>query len=94
MHAASVHPEPGSNSLIIVYILSLNRATYQSRSALLLFKELHKILNSKEFFGAFLCLSCCSIFKEHIALSSVSPDVSFAIISHVNTNVKAFLKVF
>ena len=92
MHAASVHPEPGSNSLIIVYILDISAKLHIRVDPLYyFFKELLVFLNSKEFFGAFLCLSRCSIFKEHSIGFLRSPDVSFAIISHVFIIVKTFL---
>ena len=87
MHAASVHPEPGSNSLKMLYIQE-PQLLYTSRVCLALF-TLELILNSKEF--SELCLSCCSIFKELLAI--VFRD-SFVIISDSKPFVKYFFKVF
>ena len=74
MHAASVHPEPGSNSLKFVYIPRRFLTASYIRVCLALYylKELFK--KFKRIFGVFLCadltafavlsLSRCSIFKE------------------------------
>ena len=68
MHAASVHPEPGSNSLNNSISCGLpHHIDLQSIFWLLLFVRVS--INSKEFLEslAFLfekLLSCCSIFKE------------------------------
>ncbi len=70
MHAASVHPEPGSNSLNIVYIIRPSgQNTYQS-DPLYYFKELLNFFKFKRIFGALFAFVCCSIFKEHFRFPS------------------------
>ena len=69
MHAASVYPEPGSNSLNMIYQGYLgNHHTEFVCSTY--FKELI-FLNSKEFSESFTFCHCCSIFKELRAPSEV-----------------------
>ena len=65
MHAASVHPEPGSNSLKIVYQseASLPNVITFIRVISMLYYYLRAFVNSKEFSESFL-VHCCSIFNE------------------------------
>ena len=73
-HAASVHPEPGSNSLVIIINRRFRRvyAFYQSAFlALLLFRVFQSFfsgflaLSPSYFYQVFRCLKfCCSIFKD------------------------------
>ena len=71
MHAASVYPEPGSNSLNMVYIPDIVR--YTSELIPLLF-SVQSILKFQKNFQSLGMLShtlccCCSIFKELAAAS-------------------------
>ena len=72
-HAASVHPEPGSNSLVIIINrLPSGSCFYQSAFlALLLFRVFQSFfsgflaLSPSYFYQVFRCLKfCCSIFKD------------------------------
>ena len=63
MHAASVYPEPGSNSLNMIYQGYISVTIIPSLSALLTLKS-SLFLNSKEFSESFTFRHCCSIFKE------------------------------
>ena len=73
-HAASVHPEPGSNSPVIIINRRFRRvyAFYQSAFlALLLFRVFQSFfsgflaLSPSYFYQVFRCLKfCCSIFKD------------------------------
>ena len=102
MHAASVHPEPGSNSLKIVYQsrfpLSVINSLEQILYAQLLKRAAYQIsfINSKEFSESFFQYSyCCSIFNERSFYQFLSPLVdSLYIISHSISFVKWFFKSF
>ena len=88
MHAASVHPEPGSNSrlksLYLSYLLSL----------LFSFRNCRDLLVAKFFLASFFCtfffvlsyfvlsLNRCSIFKDHFAPSRIS---SFRALDYYST---------
>ena len=94
MHAASVHPEPGSNSLKIYYIrfrviyfvleLYLSFFYFLSFSQCVLTRFLYTILCSK---------FCCSIFKDRCAVQAF-PVSDFVIILHLFAFVKTFFKTF
>ena len=94
MHAASVHPEPGSNSLKIYYIrfrviyfvleLYLSFFYFLSFSQCVLTRFLYTILCSK---------FCCSIFKDRCAKQAF-PVSDFVIILHLFAFVKTFFKTF
>ena len=78
-----------------IYPLPLDRSTYQSRSALLLFKSFIKIINSKEFFGAFsLSVLLFNFQGAFLASVKASLDVSLFIISQHFTIVKHFFWLF
>ena len=94
MHAASVHPEPGSNSLIIVYFLRLPSANIALRViqfAQLLFRVF--LFLQKNFRVPSLCAKLisqfrrCSIFKDP---SLPSPEVSLTSISLLAPFVNTF----
>ena len=53
MHAASVHPEPGSNSLIIVYPLSFHSVNIFSQSNSICSITFSSSFSSKEFSSSF-----------------------------------------
>ena len=73
-HAASVHPEPGSNSPVIIINRRLRRVYAFTRAlflALLLFRVFQSFfsgflaLSPSYFYQVFRCLKfCCSIFKD------------------------------
>ena len=70
MHAASVHPEPGSNSRKI-YIISRPRSSYNLSSYFILASfTLLSIYNSIDeictCFFCFVLISCCSIFNDRL----------------------------
>ena len=89
MHAASVYPEPGSNSLNMIY-QGCFATIIPSLSALLTLKS-SLFLNSKEFSESFTFCHCCSIFKE---LRCRFLSDSFVIISKPLFFVNTFFKVF
>ena len=102
MHAASVHPEPGSNSrlksLYLSYLLSL----------LFSFRNCRDLLVAKFFLASFFCtfffvlsyfvlsLNRCSIFKDHFAFRSVEfpRGERLIIIAQCFRNVKGFFQSF
>ena len=102
MHAASVHPEPGSNSLkYVIYTalrLSASRNSYLefcSRSLLLksFRRYLYRLFFVQKNFRS-LCLSCCSIFKEPAA-ALVDSLFSISLLSFlVNTFLLGFFNLF
>ena len=103
MHAASVHPEPGSNSrnhfiktssfeddLTTLSSLALSFFVYFCLSSILF--ELSSLAHSCSFSELyFVLLSCCSIFKDHLT-ALLRGD--FAIISLPRGFVKYFFKSF
>ena len=62
MHAASVYPEPGSNSLNMIYQGYLSNHHTEFVCSSYFVRAL--FLNSKEFSESFTFRHCCSIFKE------------------------------
>ena len=104
MHAASVHPEPGSNSRKFVsYHLSVLQSYFRAFVALLLLFELYfNSLNCRDstshfLFALYLSL-CCSIFNDRFAVPrSYSRYLSrgdSTIISHRSRFVNTFFKSF
>ena len=77
MHAASVHPEPGSNSRMLVsteFFFELNKSISELQFSSLLFrvnsfpilkKELSRFRRTVLLFSFFRTIDCCSIFKDH-----------------------------
>ena len=63
MHAASVHPEPGSNSLKNCISTGFPRIDPISQSKIFSLNYFRASLNSKEFSESFVH-RCCSIFNE------------------------------
>ena len=99
MHAASVHPEPGSNSRNHSILTSAKRIkSISSLIALsLLFLELYSLSELSRYSIALTCfilISYCSIFKDHLrhlfcdSLIIVSQRKPF-----VNTFFKTFLEI-
>ena len=71
MHAASVHPEPGSNSRKFVLYRSFKRYNhFRAFVALFTFFELYFSFElSRFYFALFVCfvlISCCSIFNDRL----------------------------
>ena len=99
MHAASVHPEPGSNSRKI-YIISQVALSYNLSSYFILASfTLLSIYNSfKTRFALAFCfvlISCCSIFNDRFAVPLGDDFDSIPQRSTVvNTFLKSFLKNF
>ena len=98
MHAASVHPEPGSNSLIIVYPLSFRSVNIFSQSnSICSITFSSSLFLQKNFRVPSLCAKLisqfrrCSIFKDP---SLPSLEVSLTSISLLNLFVNTFFKVF
>ena len=84
MHAASVHPEPGSNSLMFcIYTLLLPQKHIHQSDLFALLLVSSFFSSSKEFRS--LCTSCasscCSIFNEPLAALS-SGQLVYYITSH------------
>ena len=84
MHAASVHPEPGSNSLMFcIYTLLLPQKHIHQSDLFALLLVSSFFSSSKEFRS--LCTSCasscCSIFNEPLAALS-SGHLVYYITSH------------
>ena len=98
--AASVRPEPGSNSLIMfIYSASL-RTLNKSKSLFPSFKSCWLAITfgiySNEYKGLILVSSCCSIFKV-LLFSAVSCDSLIIISNHflfVNTFFKKISNFF
>ena len=107
MHAASVNPEPGSNSLKKLYIKYKAFASYLNIFSELLNSSFlfYFVMSISKFFNEipshFSVLSkflCCSIFKDQIAVSAtvfqrLAVD-SFIIISQQIQVVKPFFEIF
>ena len=107
MHAASVNPEPGSNSLKKLYIKYEAFASYLNIFSELLNSSFlfYFVMSISKFFNEipshFSVLSkflCCSIFKDQIAVSAaifqrLAVD-SFIIISQSKKDVNPFLTLF
>ena len=99
MHAASVHPEPGSNSRKN-FISNTLRCLTSSRAIYLSFTFcLSSILNKLWWdqylhLQCFVLLSCCSIFNDRAALLADSLTILSHLFSIVNTFLKSFLKKF
>ena len=64
MHAASVHPEPGSNSLNFVYLQQISLSLNILELILLYYYLRASFTFFQKNFRSFVCLSCCSIFNE------------------------------
>ena len=79
MHAASVHPEPGSNSRKIVYETSFRTLDIFLRAWLLftfclssiLFQRIHEICSCTYFYALYFS-HCCSIFNDRTIFRSPS----------------------
>ena len=95
MHAASVHPEPGSNSLKIVYQAVLP-ALIQSLRVILLLDYLKELfLKFKRIFGVFFVHFVVVQFSMSDSLSVELPlRDSLFILPHLHPFVKGFLKLF
>ena len=95
MHAASVHPEPGSNSLKIVYQAVLP-ALIQSLRVILLLNYLKELfLKFKRIFGVFFVHFVVVQFSMSDSLSVELPlRDSLFILPHLLPFVKGFLKLF
>ena len=95
MHAASVHPEPGSNSLKIVYQAVLP-ALIQSLRVILLLDYLKELfLKFKRIFGVFFVHFVVVQFSMSDSLSVELPlRDSLFILPHLLPFVKGFLKLF
>ena len=104
MHAASVHPEPGSNSRkFVLYHLSVLQSYFRAFVALLLLFELYfNSLNCRDstshfLFALYLSL-CCSIFNDRFAVPRSYPRHlsrgDSTIISHRSRFVNTFFKSF
>ena len=105
MHAASVNPEPGSNSLknciisypreVIIFLESFLTIFYYfveffSKSAFLISQEnINEILSHLHVLKNFLC---CSIFKEQVPRPRCSLEVGLSIIAKVFSFVNPFFK--
>ena len=90
MHAASVYPEPGSNSLNMIYqVLTSVSTSYRVCLLFLLFRAL--FLNSKEFSESFLFVIVVQ-FSRSFAFHLLAD--SFVIISKPFTFVKHFFQSF
>ena len=84
-HAASVHPEPGSNSLI-KFVLLKTTTSYLSFLLLLVYKTVLK--NVKKFSR----IVCVSLFSYQGSLFLLSCDSSFTL-SHLQSLVKNFFQI-
>ena len=95
MHAASVHPEPGSNSLKIVYQAVLP-ALIQSLRVILLLDYLKELfLKFKRIFGVFFVHFVVVQFSMSDSLSVELPlRDSLFILPHLLPFVKGFSKLF
>ena len=95
MHAASVHPEPGSNSLKIVYQAGCP-ALIQSLRVILLLNYLKELfLKFKRIFGVFFVHFVVVQFSMSDSLSVELPlRDSLLILPHLHPFVKGFLKLF
>ena len=102
MHAASVHPEPGSNSLKIVSnpISRFKSFRVLILSCFLVFSHFTLLKGIVEFcmfvlkyYLSYFVLSlvCCSIFKDRLAAALAA---SLVIIAHRLPFVNTFLKSF
>ena len=102
-HAASVHPEPGSNSPVIIINRRFRRVYAFTRAlflALLLFRVFQSFfsgflaLSPSYFYQVFRCLKfCCSIFKDRALRPSPGPipfGASFSILLSPPDFVKRF----
>ena len=77
MHAVSVHPEPGSNSRMLVsteFFFELNKSISELQFSSILLrvnsfpilkKELSRFRRTVLLFSFFRTIDCCSIFKDH-----------------------------
>ena len=101
MHAASVHPEPGSNSLENCISSPVSRTQYQITSsdlcALLLLRALFFQKNLRSRISTVILLpwytsSCCSIFNERRCRPSWGD--SFSILSHHSPSCQHFFSHF
>ena len=99
MHAASVHPEPGSNSLINCILSSSEAKIFFSQScssALLLFVRVFfsKRIFKSSVFVHFLSLNFFSSLFNFQGSFTLAPAECLAIISSTPLIVKGFFKVF
>ena len=99
MHAASVHPEPGSNSLINCILSSYEAKIFFLRAVLLLYYFLFEFFSLKEFFKSsvfvhFLSLNFFSSLFNFQGSFTLAPAECLAIISSTPLIVKGFFKVF
>ena len=95
MHAASVHPEPGSNSRKIYIIsqlsLSYNLSSYFILASFTLLSIYNSIDEICTCFFCFVLISCCSIFNDRLL-----PFSATALLVYHNTFLLSipFLKFF
>ena len=92
MHAASVNPEPGSNSLKNVYLNPLRDLNPFSElfilASLLLFEFFSSVLTRTTLLSVF-SFSRCSIFNDQVLAVT-----SFLIILHSEEKVNSFFRFF
>ena len=94
MHAASVHPEPGSNSLKNCISTGLRRIDPIFQSKIFFARLLLRAsLNSKEFSESFV-LRCCSIFNEPGLSVFVTARLFYHMHPPLSTPFRKFLSIF
>ena len=97
MHAASVHPEPGSNSLKNCISTGFPRIDPIFQSKIFRSNYFRASLNSKEFSESFVH-RCCSIFNELSAAPAVPRSVTACLFYHsqrlLSTPFQNFFQVF
>ena len=99
MHAASVHPEPGSNSrkMFIISKVSLgyNSSSYFFLASFTLLSIYSLVLTRSALaYFCFVLLSCCSIFNDRSAIPQLPPRDSLTIIPHHFPFVNTFFEIF